>query len=146
MAACGFYRGSGAAWQQALPPALEKIEDGGEVRQRCWELLVLDREGARRLSGQGRMPLCRTLLLPQDAWTEPLRAGQVVSCGLSPQSSLTLSSLSQRGVLCVQRQLTAPDGRLIEPQEIPLPAAWCRYETEPLLLLAGTYLLLGGLE
>ena len=64
MAACGFYRGSGAAWQQILPPELEKIEDGDAVRQRCWELLVLDREGARRLSGQGRMPLCRTLLLP----------------------------------------------------------------------------------
>ena len=28
MAACGFYRGSGAAWQQILPPELEKIEDG----------------------------------------------------------------------------------------------------------------------
>ena len=54
MAACGFYRGSGAAWQRALPPELEKIEDGSAVRQRCWELLVLDREGARRLSGQGR--------------------------------------------------------------------------------------------
>ena len=145
MAACGFYRGSGAAWQQALPPELEKIEDGGAVRQRCWELLVLDREGARRLSGQGRMPLCRTLLLPQDAWREPLRACQVVSCGLSPRSSLTLSSLAQLRVLCVQRQLTALDDTLIEPQDIPLPAAWDCWETEPLLLLAGTYLLLGRL-
>mgnify|MGYP004706964367 FL=1 len=145
MAACGFYRGSGAAWQQALPPELQKIEDGGAVRQRCWELLVLDREGARRLSGQGRMPLCRTLLLPQDAWREPLRACQVVSCGLSPRSSLTLSSLAQRRVLCVQRQLTALDDTLIEPQDIPLPAVWDCWETEPLLLLAGAYLLLGRL-
>ena len=37
MAACGFYRGSGAAWQQALPPELQKIKDGDAVRQRCWE-------------------------------------------------------------------------------------------------------------
>lgn len=145
MADHGFYRSSGAAWQRALPPEVRRLENGADAAD-CAGLLVLDQDGARRLASQGRAPLCRTLLLPQDAWTEPLRAGQVVSCGLSPQSSLTLSSLSQRGVLCVQRQLTAPDGRLIEPQEIPLPAAWCRYETEPLLLLAGTYLLLGGLE
>ena len=106
---------------------------------------MLDREGARRLSGQGRMPLCRTLLLPQDAWREPLRACQVVSCGLSPRSSLTLSSLAQRRVLCVQRQLTALDDTLIEPQDIPLPAVWDCWETEHLLLLAGAYLLLGRL-
>ena len=91
------------------------------------------------------MPLCGTVLLPQDAWTEPLRARQVVSCGPSPQSSLTLSSLAQRCVLCVQRQLTALDGTLIEPQDIPLPESWGRWETEPLLLLAGTHLLLGRL-
>ena len=108
MAACGFYRGSGAAWQQILPPELEKIEDGGAVRQ-------------------------------------PLRACQVVSCGLSPRSSLTLSSLAQRRVLCVQRQLTALDDTLIEPQDIPLPAVWDCWETEHLLLLAGAYLLLGRL-
>ena len=144
MADHGFYRSSGAAWQRALPPEVHRLENGAEAAD-CIGLLVLDRDGARRLAAQGRTPLCRTLLLPQDAWTEPLRAGQVVSCGLSPQSSLTLSSLSRRGVLCVQRQLTTPDGRLIEPQEIPLPAAWGCYETEPLLLLAGTYLLLGRL-
>ena len=91
------------------------------------------------------MPLCRTLLLPQDVWREPLRACQVVSCGLSPRSSLTLSSLARRRVLCVQRQLTALDDTLIEPQDIPLPAAWDCWETESLLLLAGAYLLLGRL-
>ena len=111
MAEYGFYRGSGAAWQRALPPELQRIS-GEAVPRRCWALLVLDREGARRLAGQGRTPLCGTVLLPQDAWTEPLRARQVVSCGPSPQSSLTLSSLAQRCVLCVQRQLTALDGTM----------------------------------
>ena len=48
-------------------------------------------------------------------------------------------------VLCVQRQLTALDDTLIEPQDIPLPAVWDCWETEHLLLLAGTYLLLGRL-
>ena len=57
MAEYGFYRDSGAAWQRALPPEVQRI--GGEAAlRRCWELLVLDREGARRLSGQGRGPLC----------------------------------------------------------------------------------------
>ena len=144
MAEYGFYRGSGAAWQRALPPELQRIS-GEAVPRRCWALLVLDREGARRLAGQGRTPLCGTVLLPQDAWTEPLRAPQVVSCGPSPQSSLTLSSLAQRCVLCVQRQLTALDGTIIEPQDIPLPEAWGCWETEPLLLLAGAHLLLGRL-
>ena len=145
MAEYGFYRGSGAAWQRALPPELRLIADSAAVGERRWELLVLDREGARRLSGQGSGPVCRTLLLPQEAWSESLRARQVVSCGLSPRSSLTLSSLSRRCVLCVQRQLTALSGAVIEPQEIPLPAAWGCWETEPLLLLAGACLLLGRL-
>ena len=33
----------------------------------------------------------------------------------------------------------------VEPQDIPLPTAWGCWETEPLLLLAGTHLLLGRL-
>ena len=37
------------------------------------------------------------------------------------------------------------DDTLIEPQDIALPAAWDCWETEPLLLLAGAYLLLGRL-
>lgn len=145
MAEYGFYRASGAAWQRALPPELRLIADGAMALECRWELLVLDRQGAQRLSGQGQMPVCRTLLLPQAAWPEPLRARQVVSCGPSPQSSLTLSSLSRRCVLCVQRQLTTLSGVVIEPQEIPLPEAWQRWETEPLLLLAGACLLLGRL-
>ena len=122
MAEYGFYRGSGAAWQRALPPEVQRIGDEAALH-RCWALLVLDREGARRLAGQGPAPLCGTVLLPQDVWPEPLRARQVVSCGPSPQSSLTLSSLAQRCVLCVQRQLTALNGTVIEPQDIPLPEA-----------------------
>ena len=41
--------------------------------------------------------------------------------------------------------VTALDGSVIEPQDIPLPEAWGCWETEPLLLLAGVYLLLGRL-
>ena len=143
MAEHGFYRSSGAAWQRALPPELCRPDDG-EVLPRGWDLLALDREGARRLTARGGLR-CRTLLLPQGVWTEPLAVRQAVSYGPSPQSTLTLSSLTRRGVLCVQRQVAALDGSVIEPQDIPLPEAWGCWETEPLLLLAGVYLLLGRL-
>ena len=143
MAEHGFYRSSGAAWQRALPPELCRPDDG-EVLRRGWDLLALDREGARRLTARGGL-WCRTLLLPQGVWTEPLAVRQAVSYGPSPQSTLTLSSLTRRGVLCVQRQVTALDGSVIEPQDIPLPEAWGCWETEPLLLLAGACLLLGRL-
>ena len=75
MAEYGFYRGSGAAWPRALPPEVQRIGDEAALH-RCWALLVLDREGARRLAGQGPAPLCGTVLLPQDVWPEPLRARQ----------------------------------------------------------------------
>ena len=143
MAEHGFYRSSGASWQRALPPELCRPDDG-EVLRRGWDLLALDREGARRLTARGGRR-CRTRLLPQGVWTEPLAVRQAVSYGPSPQSTLTLSSLTRRGVLCVQRQVTALDGSVIEPQDIPLPEAWGCWETEPLLLLAGVYLLLGRL-
>ena len=62
MAEHGFYRSSGAAWQRALPPELCRPDDG-EVLRRGWDLLALDREGARRLTARGGLR-CRTLLLP----------------------------------------------------------------------------------
>ena len=46
-------------------------------------------------------------------------------------------------MLCIQRGLTDVRGAAIEPQELPLPPDWTRFETEPLLLLAGARLLLG---
>ena len=52
---------------------------------------------------------------------ERITAETVVTYGLSPRDSLTLSSLAEP-VLCVQRQLPRPDGTVIEPQEFPLPA------------------------
>ena len=68
----------------------------------------------------------------------------VVGCGLSPRCSLTLSGLSPRPVLCVQRALTALDGTVIEPQDIPLSLHWSRLPPETLLLAAGAWLLAKG--
>ena len=105
-----FFRGGLGRW---LPPSVPPVDEAVLLR-RCWELLVLDRPGTARLAVLGRAPLCRTVLLPQENTAAPLRAQQVVGCGLSPRCSLTLSGLTPRPVLCVQRALTALDGTVIE--------------------------------
>ena len=104
-----FFRGGLGRW---LPPSVPPVDEAVLLR-RCWELLVLDRPGTARLAVLGRAPLCRTVLLPQENTAAPLRAQQVVGCGLSPRCSLTLSGLTPRPVLCVQRRLTAVNLSLI---------------------------------
>ena len=135
MAEHGFYRSSGAAWQRALPPELCRPDDG-EVLRRGWDLLALDREGARRLTARGGL-WCRTLLLPQGVWTEPLAVRQAVSYGPSPQSTLTLSSLTRRGVLCVQRQGAAPGGSRLQAPGIPPPGGGGGLGAKAPLLVGG---------
>ena len=123
-----FFRGGLGRW---LPPSVPPVDEAVLLR-RCWELLVLDRPGTARLAVLGRAPLCRTVLLPQENTAAPLRAQQVVGCGLSPRCSLTLSGLTPRPVLCVQRRLTA------------VPLRWGRLPPEALLLAAGAWLLAEG--
>ena len=135
-----FFRGGLGRW---LPPSVPPVDEAVLLR-RCGELLVLDRPGTARLAVLGRAPLCRTVLLPQENTAAPLRAQQVVGCGLSPRCSLTLSGLTPRPVLCVQRALTALDGTVIEPQDIPLSLHWSRLPPETLLLAAGAWLLAKG--
>ena len=120
-----FFRGGG--YRRWLPPEIGSADEAVLVR-RCWELLVLDSGGAARLAALGRAPLCRTVLMPQEAAGAWLRARQVVGCGLSPRCSLTLSGLSPRPV----------------PQDIPLSLHWSRLPPETLLLAAGAWLLAKG--
>ena len=134
-----FFRGGLGRW---LPPSVPPVDEAVLLR-RCWELLVLDRPGSARLAVLGRAPLCRTVLLPCGSPCAFPAARQTVDCGLDKRSSLTLSSLTPQPVLCVQRRLTDLHGTVIEPQELPLPPDWTRFEAEPLLLLAGARLLLG---
>ena len=134
-----FFRGGLGRW---LPPSVPPVDEAVLLR-RCWDLLVLDRPGTARLAVLGRAPLCRTVLLPQGA-ALPLRTRQAVDYGLSPRCSLTLSGVSPRPVLCVQRGLTTVGGGVIEPQELPLPRRWGRLPPEALLLTAGVWLLAEG--
>ena len=102
------------AWEGWLPPGVCPLDRTGD---RCWELLVLTPAGPRRLESGVR---CRLVLAPGEGRLEHVRAERVVSYGLSPRDSLTLSSLTEP-VLCVQRSLPRPDGTVIDPQEFPLP-------------------------
>ena len=127
----GFFRPCGAAWERCLPSALTMLDETA-LLSRPWPLLVCSRWGAESLS-----------LLPCGSPCAFPAARQTVDCGLDKRSSLTLSSLTPQPVLCVQRRLTDLHGTVIEPQELPLPPDWTRFEAEPLLLLAGARLLLG---
>lgn len=125
-----------ALWLRHLPPGVLGAESPAGLAGRTWDLLALTRRGRAAL---GRAEVsCRTLLIPGDS-PPPLRAETVITCGLSPRDSLTLSSLTEP-VLCVQRHLPRPDGAVIEPQEFPLPSL--PGPPEELLPLLGLRLLL----
>ena len=127
-----YFKGDGAL----LPRDIRCPETAEALAAQPWELLALTAEGCRLLRTEGREVACGTLLLPGEEPLPPhLRAERVVTYGLSHRDTLTLSSLGEMPVLCLQRRLPAPGG--IDPQELPLTA-------EKLLLLYGLHLLTGS--
>ena len=128
-------------WDRFLPPGTRRIQRAGELTEHIWPLLALTPEGCRALvEAEYGGIVCRLLLAPGDLQVlpPPLQAETVISYGLSPRDSLTLSSLSEP-VLCVQRALPRPDGGIVDAQELPLPAVFG--PPEPLLPLLGLRLL-----
>ncbi len=125
-----------SAWQPLLPAGISRLGEARGAFEEAWDLLTLTPHGCACLK-QGTLR-CRILLLPGDC-AVPRGVETVISYGLSPRDSLTLSSLSQP-VLCIQRTLPCPDGRTIEPQEIPLPND-LKGTAETLLPLLGLRLL-----
>ena len=127
-------------WRSLVPPETRILQTAKEVTAKEWPILALTAVGCQSvLEKQLR---CGTLLVPGELSTVLLpriQAKTVIACGLSPRDSLTLSSLRETPVLCVQRILPRPDGRLVEPQEIllsDLPG-----DAEELLPLLGIRLL-----
>ena len=134
--------------------------NGGDAAEQMVRILLDGTETVVKITGEGARQLAAFLYAwaQQERGKNPaqhgrtsmvrlLRSGQelqVVGCGLSPRCSLTLSGLSPRPVLCVQRALTALDGTVIEPQDIPLSLRWSRLPPETLLLAAGAWLLAKG--
>ena len=121
------------------PDLLPALPGGAALRPegRLWDLCALG-EGA----GPERLR-CRTLLLPRGLYCPGWQAGQAVEYGLDRRCSLTLSSMGERDVLCVQRTVTDVAGRELEPGEWPLPRRWRRFTPQQRLLAAGVWLLLG---
>ena len=128
------------AWEPLLPTGVRPIHHETDLVGRHWDLLALTAQGCRSL-GHGLPLHCRILLIPGDccgALLARLRADTVISYGLSPRDSLTLSSLTEP-MLCVQRELPRPDGDIVEPQDLPLHDLPDR--AEELLALLGVRLL-----
>lgn len=100
------------------------LPDAGEPRARitCHTLLLWETEAAR--------------------WLEWAEAAQAVSCGFSPQNTLTPASLRRGGgILTVQRELRRPDGRYVWPQDVPVPTRWAALPLPQQLMLTGLHLL-----
>lgn len=108
-------------WEKLLPPKVRRIRRAEELTERVWPLLVLTPRGCQTLP-ESPAAVCQVLLAPGDcpAVLERVLAETVISYGLSPRDSLTLSSLTEP-VLCVQRALPRLDGTAVDPQEFPLP-------------------------
>ncbi|MCI2058932.1 MAG: hypothetical protein LKJ80_06990 [Oscillibacter sp.] len=133
----------GEALRTLLPDGVAWISRPEELTHRRWALLTLTERGCAYLEEARVACGCEVLLLPQE-WSglalTQVRSERVVSYGLSPRDSLTLSSMGEQAVLCVQRTLLRPDGGSVEVQELPLPAL----DLTPgeLLAVFGTRLLL----
>lgn len=121
-------------WEDFLPPGTRRICRPEDLAERVWPLLVLTPAACQTETA------CQILLAPGDcpAVLERVQAETVISYGLSPRDSLTLSSLREP-VLCVQRALPRPDGTVVDPQEFPLPPLPA--SAEALLPLLGLWLL-----
>lgn len=131
-----------AEWACLLPSGTRRVRRAEELAEHIWPLLALTPEGCRALAERRETGgvVCRLLLAPGDLQALPaqVRAETVVSYGLSPRDSLTLSSLTEP-VLCVQRALPRPDGAVVDPQELPLPPLPA--PAEAMLPLLGLWLL-----
>ena len=127
-------------WKYLLPPGTRRVSRAAELTEHIWPLLALTPEGCQALAEGRDGIVCRLLLAPGDARTLPalLRAETVISYGLSPRDSLTLSSLAEP-VLCAQRALPRLDGAAVDAQEFPLPPL--PGPPEALLPLLGLWLL-----
>lgn len=107
-----------AWWRALLPGGVSAPDQMEALTARRWDLLALTAAGVP----VGKEVRCHLLLAPGDCLElGGVQAERVVTYGLSPRDSLTLSSLAEP-VICVQRALPRPDGLVIEPQEFPLPA------------------------
>ena len=127
------------AWEVWVSPQTRRLHKAEELLEQTWGILPLPPGTVRAIQ---EVPIsCACLLVEGGCPAELLTAVEtdhVITYGLSPRDSLTLSSLREP-VLCVQRSLQRPDGTIIEPQELPLGTL--PMSAEQMLPLLGLWLL-----
>ena len=101
-------------WEFLLPAEICHLRNAMAVCQKRWDLLTLTPMGCALLPEPAAVT-AGILLLPGDCPRSDLRAGTVVTYGLSPRDSITLSSLREP-VLCVQRALPLACGGVLESE------------------------------
>ncbi|MDR3209363.1 MAG: hypothetical protein LBT36_01885 [Oscillospiraceae bacterium] len=90
---------------------------------------------------RARYGVCGILLLPDGTACPGIAAREVVTYGMSPRASLTLSAIGETTcVLALQRELVTLGGLVLEQEELEIPAD---ASPERALCLAGAALLLG---
>jgi len=127
---------SGWPW---IHPETRLLKTVAELEEKKWRILVLTSGELHYLKGM--RVRCDYLVIPGNCPSDiliNLSADHVVTYGLSPRDTLTLSSLACP-VLCLQRSLPRLDGTILEPQEFPLPEM--PFPAEEMLPVLGVWLL-----
>lgn len=133
---------------------IRSVHSLNEIQKKKTDILVLTEDAIRSLqreknAGKHVCIRCGILLLPGDAGaagedsfdTDIFDAGCIVSYGMSPKNSITLSSISEEScVLALQRELVTAKGDVLERQEIKINGG---LRPDRLLAVAGALLILG---
>jgi hypothetical protein len=105
------------------------------------DILVISPNAARKGTKPKNTVSCGILLLPGDAEADFAEADCIVSYGMSPKNTITLSSIGEEScILALQRELITVRGDVLERQEIMIEGG---KKPDSLLAVAGTLLLLG---
>jgi hypothetical protein len=110
------------------------------------DILVLTEDAPRVVRQAGERVKCGILLLPGDSAAsgtdaEAFDAGCIVTYGMSPKNTITLSSISEEScVLAIQREFLTSSGELLERQEMRIKGGM---RPGSLLAVAGALLILG---
>jgi hypothetical protein len=118
-----------------------------ELRGSRTDILVLSEDAPMSCLRAKRLIRCNILLLPGDTIAgvgndaNGCEAGCIVTYGMSPKNTITLSSISETScVLAIQREFLTVSGDMLERQEIRIMGGM---KPGSLLTVAGTLLILG---
>ncbi len=110
--------GCAAAGLKADDVRIRHVASAANVTGPPPDLIVVSPDAAAGKRGEAVPTACGILLLPGDGDAEDFDAGCVVTYGLSPKDTLTLSSIGEEiCVAALQRELLTVSGDMLERQE-----------------------------